>query len=63
MNESPSLPKVIFYGTPEFARYCLDALVVAGFPIIMVITAPDRRSGRGKKINSSAVKEYSVKKK
>ncbi len=63
MNESPLLPRVIFYGTPEFARYCLDALIVAGYPIIMVITAPDRRSGRGKKINSSAVKEYSVKKK
>ena len=63
MNESPLLPRVIFYGTPEFARYCLDALIVAGYPIIMVITAPDRRSGRGKKINSSAVKEYSVKNK
>ena len=63
MNESSLFPKVIFYGTPEFARYCLDALIVAGYPIIMVITAPDRRSGRGKKINSSAVKEYSVKKK
>ena len=63
MNESPLFPKVIFYGTPEFARYCLDALIVAGYPIIMVITAPDRRSGRGKKINSSAVKEYSVKNK
>lgn len=63
MNESPLLPRVIFYGTPEFACYCLDALIVAGYPIIMVITAPDRRSGRGKKINSSAVKEYSVKNK
>jgi methionyl-tRNA formyltransferase len=63
MNKSPLLPRVIFYGTPEFACYCLDALIVAGYPIIMVITAPDRRSGRGKKINSSAVKEYSVKKK
>ena len=63
MNKSPLLPRVIFYGTPEFACYCLDALIVAGYPIIMVITAPDRRSGRGKKINSSAVKEYSVKNK
>ena len=63
MNESSLFPKVVFYGTPEFACYCLDALIVAGYPIIMVITAPDRRSGRGKKINSSAVKEYSIKKK
>lgn len=63
MNESSLFPKVVFYGTPEFASYCLDALIVAGYPIIMVITAPDRRSGRGKKINSSAVKEYSIKKK
>ena len=63
MNESSLFPKVVFYGTPEFARYCLDALIVAGYPIIMVITAPDRRSGRGKKMNSSAVKEYSIKKK
>jgi|TARA_B110000285_G_scaffold47856_1_gene54078 methionyl-tRNA formyltransferase len=58
MNNSPILPKIIFFGTPEFARYCLEALVEAGYPIMAVVTAPDRRSGRGKKINISAVKEY-----
>lgn len=59
MNEKQNLPKIIFYGTPEFARFCLEKLVVKGFPILAVVTAPDRKAGRGKKINASAVKVYS----
>ena len=59
MNEKQNLPKIIFYGTPEFARFCLEKLVVKGFPILAVVTAPDRKAGRGKKMNASAVKVYS----
>ena len=49
MNKKQTLPKIIFYGTPEFARFCLEKLVVEGFPILAVVTAPDRKAGRGKK--------------
>lgn len=59
MNKKQTLPKIIFYGTPEFARFCLEKLVEEGFPILAVVTVPDRKAGRGKKMNASAVKVYS----
>ena len=59
MNKNYILPKIIFFGTPEFARFCLEKLVNDGFSILAVVTAPDRKAGRGKKIKSSAVKIYS----
>jgi methionyl-tRNA formyltransferase len=45
-------------GTPEFAVASLDALVRAGFTIVGVVTAADKPSGRGMKMNESAVKKY-----
>lgn len=43
-----SKPAVLFMGTPEFAVPSLDALVRAGYPVIGVVTQPDRPRGRGK---------------
>ena len=43
-------------GTPEFAVPTLEALVAAGKNVVAVITAPDKPSGRGLKVNESAVK-------
>ncbi|MEK9614245.1 MAG: formyltransferase family protein, partial [Flavobacteriaceae bacterium] len=60
MNNTKTLPSLIFFGTPEFARYCLAALYEAGFPIKAVVTAPDRKAGRGKKIKPSVVKQYAL---
>lgn len=45
-------------GTPEFAVASLDALVQAGYPIVGVITAPDKPAGRGMQLTESAVKKY-----
>ncbi len=45
-------------GTPEFAVASLDALVNEGYTIAGVVTAPDKPAGRGKKLQSSAVKLY-----
>jgi len=50
--------KVIFAGTPEFARVALDALVQAGFAVPLVLTQPDRPAGRGMKLQASPVKQY-----
>ena len=47
-------------GTPEFAVASLDALVKAGKNIVGVVTAPDKPSGRGLRVNESAVKKYAV---
>jgi methionyl-tRNA formyltransferase len=58
-----TLPTLVFFGTPEFARYCLAHLVETGFNVKGVVTAPDRKAGRGKKVTHSAVKEYAIAKK
>ncbi len=52
-----STRRIIFMGTPEFAVATLDALIDAGMDVAAVITAPDRPAGRGKKLQSSAVKQ------
>jgi methionyl-tRNA formyltransferase len=49
--------KLIFAGTPLFAATALDALIAAGFEIALVLTQPDRPSGRGMRLKSSPVKE------
>jgi len=51
-----TLPSLIFFGTPKFASYCLEYLIDSGFPIKAVVTAPDRKAGRGKKLRASEVK-------
>lgn len=54
--------KIVFMGTPDFAVASLNALLEAGFDIVGVVTAPDKPSGRGQKINESAVKQYAQEK-
>jgi len=53
-------PSIIFYGTPEFAVPSLDILVKNKYPLLAVVTAPDKPSGRGQKVNASPVKEYAL---
>lgn len=52
--------RIVFMGTPEFAVASLDALIKNGYNVVAVITAPDKPSGRGMKLNESAVKKYAV---
>lgn len=47
-------------GTPEFAVPSLRILVENGFEVVGVITAPDKPKGRGKKLSTSAVKDYAL---
>ena len=49
--------KLVFAGTPEFARVALQALHEAGHDIALVLTQPDRPGGRGMKLQASAVKQ------
>jgi len=58
MNEKKL--RIIFMGTPEFAVASLDILVKNNFNVVAVITAPDKPSGRGQKLQMSAVKEYAL---
>ncbi len=49
--------RILFAGTPPFAAAALDALAEAGHDIALVLTQPDRPSGRGMKLTPSAVKQ------
>jgi methionyl-tRNA formyltransferase len=50
--------RIVFMGTPEFAVATLGALLINGVDVVGVVTAPDKPSGRGRKIVKSAVKEF-----
>ncbi len=50
--------RVIFAGTPEFARVALEQLQAAGHQIPLVLTQPDRPAGRGMKLQASPVKQW-----
>jgi methionyl-tRNA formyltransferase len=51
-------PRIIFFGTPDFAVASLERLVNSGFSIVAVVTAPDKPAGRGLKESESPVKIY-----
>ncbi len=52
--------RIVFLGTPDFAVASLKNLLDNKKNIVAVVTAPDRPKGRGKKLGSSAVKEYAI---
>ena len=54
--------KIVFMGTPDFARDSLSAIYDAGHEITAVVTVPDKPKGRGMKLIPCEVKEYAVEK-
>jgi methionyl-tRNA formyltransferase len=52
--------RIVFAGTPEFARIAFDALRAAGHEIPLVMTQPDRPAGRGLKLTPSPVKQAAL---
>ncbi|QGQ96941.1 methionyl-tRNA formyltransferase [Paenibacillus psychroresistens] len=53
-------PKLIFMGTPDFAVPILQMLVEEGYPILAVVTQPDRPKGRKRIMTPSPVKEEAL---
>lgn len=53
--------KIVYFGTPEIASSQLEAIIAAGYEVTAVVTVPDKPAGRGKKIQSSHVKETALK--
>lgn len=47
--------RIVFLGTSDFAVPVLDALHGSGHPLALVVTAPDRKSGRGQKLERCPV--------
>ena len=62
MSQTPL--RVVFAGTPEFAKVALQALIshqkALNIDIVAVYTQPDRKSGRGQKISASPVKALAL---
>ncbi len=52
--------RIVYMGTPEFAVAPLDNLIKNGHKVVGVVTVADKPSGRGLKVNESAVKRYAV---
>ncbi len=52
--------KIVFAGTPEFARIILQSLIQGGHQIELILTQPDRQAGRGMKPHASAVKQHAL---
>ncbi|MEY2552297.1 MAG: methionyl-tRNA formyltransferase [Ilumatobacteraceae bacterium] len=48
--------RLVYLGTPEVAVAPLRALVAAGFDVVLVVTRPDKRRGRGSQLSPSPVK-------
>lgn len=55
-----TLPRIVFMGTPWFAVASLRALHENGYPVVCVVTVPDKPAGRGRKMASSPVKDYAL---
>lgn len=53
--------KIVFMGTPDFAATCLQNILNSNHEVVGVVTAPDRKAGRGRKVKASAVKELALK--
>ena len=52
--------RVVFAGTPEFAAHALRAITAAGHTVVLVLTQPDRRAGRGMHLQASPVKAFAL---
>jgi methionyl-tRNA formyltransferase len=57
---TPTVMRVGFAGTPEFAAEALQAILAAGHAVPLVLTQPDRPAGRGMKLQPSAVKRCAL---
>ena len=57
MTHGPRL-RLIFAGTPEFARVALAQLHAVGHEVVLVLCQPDRPAGRGLKLQACAVKQF-----
>ena len=54
-RSSAPLDRIVFFGTPDFAVPTLEALASAGRMPVLVVTQPDRRAGRGRKLQPPPV--------
>ena len=56
----PESPRVLFYGSPEFAVPSLQALIDSRYRPVAVVTQPDARAGRGQTLRPPPIKELAA---
>ncbi len=61
--EGTKKPKIVFFGTPEFAVKILEKLKNGNYDIYAIVTVPDKKRGRGTEKTPSPAKEYAEKNK
>jgi methionyl-tRNA formyltransferase len=54
--------RIVFAGTPEFAAQAMRAIHESGHEIVLALTQPDRRAGRGMHLQASPVKQFALEK-
>ncbi|MEJ5350903.1 MAG: methionyl-tRNA formyltransferase [Melioribacteraceae bacterium] len=54
--------KIVFMGSPEFAIPSLEKLLNSNHTVELVVSAPDKERGRGKKLLPTPVKEFALSK-
>lgn len=52
--------RIIFMGTPDFAVASLQALLASDHRVVAVVTQPDKKKGRGKKLSPPPAKEAAL---
>jgi len=52
--------RIVFMGTPQFAKTILEALLGSSYPVLAVYTQPDRPAGRGHKVVVPPAKELAL---
>lgn len=57
-----SMLKIVFMGTPDFAKVSLEKVYEAGYKIEAVVTNVDKPKGRGMKLVPSPVKQFAQEK-
>ena len=62
VNQGGNKLKIVFMGTPDFAKESLEAIYNEGYDIEAVVTNPDKPKGRGMKMIASPVKEFAIEK-
>ena len=60
MTEAAATPRVVFFGSPDFAVPTLRALLGSPWRPLAVVTQPDRPSGRGRKLARPPVAELAA---
>lgn len=56
----PDSPRVLFYGSPDFAVPTLQALIDSPYRPVAVVTQPDARAGRGRSLRPPPIKELAA---